>query len=64
MRFQGRPHNFLACLLTLVTSLSLTSTLYAADALKVGVVSPITGATATFGQENVNGIKLAYEKIK
>jgi branched-chain amino acid transport system substrate-binding protein len=31
---------------------------------KVGVVSPMTGATATFGQENANGIKLAYEKLK
>lgn len=46
--------------MTLIISNSLSS----AETLKVGVVSPITGATATFGQENVNGIKLAYEKIK
>lgn len=53
-------HKLWACLLTLtVTQLS-----FGAEALKIGVVSPITGATATFGQENVNGIKLAYEKIK
>lgn len=32
--------------------------------LKVGVVSPMTGATATFGQENANGIRMAYEKLK
>jgi branched-chain amino acid transport system substrate-binding protein len=42
----------------------MANSTFAADTLKVGVVSPITGATATFGQENVNGIKLAYEKIK
>lgn len=56
-----RPsHKLLACLLTLAFS----GTSFSADALKVGVVAPITGATATFGQENVNGIKLAYEKLK
>lgn len=60
MKLKGPSHKFLACLLTLVISNSL----YSAEALKVGVVSPITGATATFGQENVNGIKLAYENIK
>lgn len=41
----------------------LTSTAQAAN-IKIGVVSPMTGATATFGQENTNGIKLAYEKLK
>lgn len=60
MKLKAPSHKFLACLLTLVIS----NTVYSAEALKVGVVSPITGATATFGQENVNGIKLAYEKIK
>ncbi len=60
MKLKGLPHKFLACLMTLIISNSL----YSAETLKVGVVSPITGATATFGQENVNGIKLAYEKIK
>lgn len=60
MKLKAPSHKFLACLLTLVISNSV----YSAEALKVGVVSPITGATATFGQENVNGIKLAYEKIK
>lgn len=60
MNLKGPSHKFLACLLTLV----MTNTVYCAEELKVGVVSPITGATATFGQENVNGIKLAYEKIK
>jgi branched-chain amino acid transport system substrate-binding protein len=44
--------------------MAFTHSLFAAQPLKVGVVSPITGATATFGQENVNGIKLAYEKLK
>jgi branched-chain amino acid transport system substrate-binding protein len=41
----------------------MVGTAMAAD-LKIGVVSPMTGATATFGQENTNGIKLAYEKLK
>ncbi len=53
------PHRFLA----IAGTIAITSSAYCAD-LKVGVVSPITGATATFGQENANGIKLAYEKLK
>lgn len=60
MKISHLPHKFLALSLTLVT---LSSASWAAD-LKIGVVSPITGATATFGQENANGIKLAYEKLK
>lgn len=59
MKFTGLPHFLLASLVALMTQTTL-----AADTLKVGVVSPITGATATFGQENVNGIKLAHEKLK
>jgi branched-chain amino acid transport system substrate-binding protein len=53
-------HKLWACLLSLV----ICQASFAADVLKVGVVSPITGATATFGQENVNGIKLAYDQLK
>lgn len=53
------PHNLLATISTLLVISSAT----AAD-LKIGIVSPLTGATATFGQENVKGIKLAYEKLK
>lgn len=60
MNLKAQTHKMWAIFLTLVMSQSLL----AADTLKVGVVSPITGATATFGQENVNGIKLAYEKLK
>ena len=53
------PHNLLA----IMTTFLLVGNAVAAD-FKIGVVSPMTGATATFGQENVNGIKLAYEKLK
>lgn len=56
-------HKMLACLVTLVASTVVSQAGFAAN-LKVGVVSPITGATATFGQENVNGIKLAHQKLK
>lgn len=56
-------HRMLACLVTLVASVAVSQTGFAAN-IKVGVVSPITGATATFGQENVNGIKLAHQKLK
>ncbi len=31
--------------------------------IKIGVVFPMTGPIATFGQESVNGIKLALQKI-
>jgi branched-chain amino acid transport system substrate-binding protein len=60
MKLLNQSPKLWACLLSLVLSQSL----FSAEVLKVGVVSPITGATATFGQENVNGIKLAYEKLK
>ena len=53
------PHRMLAT----ITALLISGSAMAAD-IKVGVVSPMTGATATFGQENTNGIKLAYEKLK
>lgn len=59
MKMTSMPHRMLA----IITALMMAGTTMAAD-LKIGVVSPMTGATATFGQENVNGIKLAYEKLK
>lgn len=59
MKLNSLPHKLLAT----VTTLLVLGTANAAD-LKIGVVSPMTGATATFGQENTNGIKLAYEKLK
>jgi branched-chain amino acid transport system substrate-binding protein len=59
MKMSHLPHKILA----VTATLCLSANLFAAD-LKIGVVSPITGATATFGQENANGIKLAYEKLK
>lgn len=59
MKMTSMPHRMLAA----ITALLVVGTTMAAD-LKIGVVSPMTGATATFGQENTNGIKLAYEKLK
>lgn len=59
MKLSHLPHKILAIL----TITGLFNFATAAD-LKVGVVSPMTGATATFGQENVNGIKLAHKKLQ
>lgn len=59
MKMRSTPHKMLATAMFLL----LAGNAMAAD-LKIGVVSPMTGATATFGQENANGIKLAYEKMK
>ncbi len=59
MKMTSTPYRMLATM----TALLMLGTATAAD-LKIGVVSPMTGATATFGQENTNGIKLAYEKLK
>jgi branched-chain amino acid transport system substrate-binding protein len=59
MKMTSTPYRMLATM----TALLMMGTAMAAD-LKIGVVSPMTGATATFGQENTNGIKLAYEKLK
>ncbi|MEA9358220.1 ABC transporter substrate-binding protein [Bacteriovorax sp. PP10] len=59
MKMTSTPHKFLATM----TALVVMGSAMAAD-LKIGVVSSLTGPTATFGQEDVNGIKLAYEKLK
>ena len=59
MKSVSKSHKMLA----IFASLMLTTSAMAAD-LKIGVVSQMTGATASFGQENANGIKLAYEKLK
>jgi branched-chain amino acid transport system substrate-binding protein len=59
MKTNLMPHKLMAT----VTALVIMGSAMAAD-LKIGVVSSLTGPTATFGQEDVNGIKLAYEKLK
>lgn len=53
--------NTVSCLF--VSIILLSSVIIADETVKVGVILPITGGTATFGQENANGIKLALEKI-
>ena len=48
-------------MLATLMSLTLTTSLFAE--VKIGVILPTSGAIATFGQENANGLKLAMEKI-
>lgn len=50
---------YLASLFVLLFSFSVK-----AEEVRIGVVSQLTGATATFGQENANGIMLAHKKLK
>ncbi len=51
--------------LSVVAALTMTATVSAAKTpVKVGSVFPMTGAIATYGQESVNGMELALEKIK
>lgn len=40
-----------------------TQTLFAKEAIRIGVITQLTGATATFGQENANGIKLHHKSL-
>lgn len=47
-----------------ITLLILSSSCGDDGSLKIGVILPLTGGTATFGQENANGIKLALTKIQ
>lgn len=44
--------------------LTSTQAFAVVDSVKVGVLFPMTGATATFGQESLNGLKLALEENK
>lgn len=59
-------HKYLALLSPVIALLITSSSVYAQNKkseIRIGVVSQLTGATATFGQENANGIRLAYEKL-
>ena len=58
MKLKLSSHIVWTCLVSLVFT-----TASFAD-VKVGVVIPTSGSIATFGQENINGLKLAMEKIK
>ncbi len=49
-------------LLASLTALAPLATL-AQDTIKVGVVQPLTGGIGTYGQENLNAMKMALEKI-
>lgn len=50
--------------LSCVAVLGLSSAAFAADkAVQVGVILPMTGDAATFGEESLNGLKLAVEKL-
>lgn len=57
MNISRSPYRMLAALI----SLTLATTLFAE--VKIGIILPISGAIATFGQENANGLKLAMNKI-
>jgi branched-chain amino acid transport system substrate-binding protein len=48
---------------TLLFSTLLSTSAFAAKEVKIGAVFPLTGPIATYGQESVNGIKLALKKI-
>lgn len=54
----------LAVLLGIILLVSLsTASMAAADVIKIGVVAPITGPVATYGQSVVNSLKLAIEEV-
>lgn len=48
---------------TLLFTTLLSTNIYAAKEVVIGAVFPLTGPIATYGQESVNGIKLALKKI-
>ena len=50
-------------LATLFIATTMITPALAAKKIKVGAVFPLTGPIATYGQESVNGIKLALKKI-
>jgi branched-chain amino acid transport system substrate-binding protein len=60
MRGIMKKQKLLAVFVTLTAILAIN----AEAKVKVGVVVPQSGGVATFGQENANGIKLAFKKLK
>jgi branched-chain amino acid transport system substrate-binding protein len=54
----------MAHIMTILLALMLSSTLHAAPKVTIGAVFPMTGPIATYGQESVNGIRMALDKIK
>lgn len=58
---------FVTALASLSAIAVVSSSAFAVDAVKevkVGVILPMTGDAATFGQESLNGLKLSLEKLK
>ena len=53
----------LSVLLVLVMALSLTMPAMAEESIKIGVIGPMTGGAAVYGNAVANGAKIAVEEI-
>lgn len=49
---------------TIITGLYLTTSAHAEDPIKIGVVLPLSGANAQFGQNSRWGVELALEQLR
>lgn len=61
--FQGGRHALPACVLSIAAVLSFGAHAQSPTPLKVGVVGPMSGGSADFGQAMLNGINIAVSEI-
>lgn len=58
-----RKFSLLAALVLLLTTLVVPAMAESAESVKIGVIAPLSGSLATYGESTTNGIKLAIEEI-
>ena len=58
-----RKVSFLTALVLVLSALLVPAMANAAEAVKIGVIAPMSGSLATYGESTTNGIKLAIDEI-
>ena len=58
-----RKVSLLAALVLLLTTLIVPAMAESTDSVKIGVIGPLSGSLATYGESTTNGIKLAIDEI-
>ncbi len=58
-----RKFSLLAALVLLLTTLVVPAMAESAESVMIGVIAPLSGSLATYGESTTNGIKLAIEEI-
>jgi len=58
-----KPSELIACVAALLLCVMAPSGVRAQEAIKIGVILPLTGSSAAIGQEDLKGIQLAVDEV-